>query len=303
MSDLIRAAGIAVLLSLPACSDYATFVTGTSIGITANANTEQVQIGYARAELFQGPAYPDVGDVPAAVGFLGSDLAPFSPHVRQLYATGDAARIVTMHNDPLECPADGSLVVNGQPTNCAEKTEALSGERRALVFGTGASVGLNLGFTGNVPSSIKFGYDREELSIIPLHTQAPAADAKATDKYSSTLASIDTNVTTSNLLSSDLHLTQFFATGAAARNLAKRSDIRNYFSDTAAAAVVSSYKPDKSSKCISDWLGNGTDAAKTAQLNNAVASIKGIDSGTFISDEKYSAQRARFVKNNSIPCP
>src|SRR6516225_1369380 len=99
----------ALTFSLLGCSDTATFVTGTSLGFKADANTEQLQIGYARAELFQGPNYPDVGDAPEVVGFFGSDLKIFSPHIRQLYATGDAANIVTNPGVLLPCP------INGQP--------------------------------------------------------------------------------------------------------------------------------------------------------------------------------------------
>lgn len=43
------------LLSLQGCTDTATFVTATNIGIAASVNTEQVNIGYGRTELFQGP--------------------------------------------------------------------------------------------------------------------------------------------------------------------------------------------------------------------------------------------------------
>jgi hypothetical protein len=43
---------------LQACTDTATFVTATDIGINADANTEQVHIGYARTELFQGQTTP-----------------------------------------------------------------------------------------------------------------------------------------------------------------------------------------------------------------------------------------------------
>jgi hypothetical protein len=303
MSSLDRTIIISSLLALSACSDYATFVTGTSIGITANANTEQAQIGYARAELFQGPAYADVGDAPQVVAFLGSDLAVFSPHVRQLYATGDAASLVTMPGAPQACPNDGKPPTNGQPTLCAEKAEDWAGERRPMVFGTGSSVGLNLGFTGNAPSSIKFGYDREELSIIPFHAQPPKAGSKQPDKYSSVLASLNLNVAAPSLLGSGLKITQFFATGAAARNLAKQYQIRSYFADTAAKAVsvVGSYEPDNNSKCIRDWRGSPADSTKVKLINDKSKSL-GADMGSFLDDPQFATDRASFVNDNLIKC-
>src|SRR5260370_5933678 len=129
-----------MLQSLEACTDTATFVTATDIGINADANTEQVHIGYARTELFQGPNYPDVGDAPSAVGFLGSDLEVFSPKIRQLYATGEAANLVTMPNEPKPCPESPSASRSDTPDMCAEQTASLAGERRALVFSTATNI-------------------------------------------------------------------------------------------------------------------------------------------------------------------
>jgi hypothetical protein len=42
------------------------------------------------------------------------------------------------------------------------------------VFSTATNAGLKLSFPGEAPSSIKFGFNREELSIIPLHHQTTA---------------------------------------------------------------------------------------------------------------------------------
>lgn len=237
----IRRAQLIALAAAPsllaACSDTATFGTGTSVGIAADTNTEQVQIGYARAELFEGPNYPDAGDAPAAVGFFASDLDVFSPKIRQLYATGEAARIVTAPQ-LLPCPPDGKPADTDAPPNlCPEATDNLAGERRMFAFGTGTSLGLKFGFTGEEPSSINLGYDREELSIIPLHKQAPAADSKTPDKYSSVLAAIDLNASATSPSSAALNLTQFFATGAAARNLAKKPFIQDYFDLAASSAI------------------------------------------------------------------
>lgn len=229
-------------LALAGCADTAIFATGTDIGIVASATTQQAQIGYSRVELFQGPNYPDVGDAPAAVGFLGSDLDIFQPHIRQLYATGDAAALVTASGSLAPCPATGVAPAAPPYTTCNETPAALSGERRALFVSTGTNLGLKLGFTGTAPSSIKLGYDREETSIIPLHKVAPTDTATSKpDKYTSVLASIDMNVKTASVANSGLKVTQFFATGAAARNLAKNPQMRSLFNAVAAAAI----DPDK----------------------------------------------------------
>jgi hypothetical protein len=158
----------------------------------------------------------------------------FSPKIRQLYATGDAANLVTMPNEPKPCSGSSSASPTNAPDMCAEQTANLTGERRALVFSTATNIGLKVGFTGQVPSSIKFGFERGELLIIPLHSQTTA---EKPDRYTSVLASIDMNLDTPSMKDADLQVSQFFATGAAARNLAKHPDIRAYFQRLAASQV------------------------------------------------------------------
>jgi hypothetical protein len=219
----------AILILLAAgCKDRATFVTSTDIGINASVTTEQVHIGYGRTELFQGPSYPDAGAVPEVVGYLGSNLEIFSPKIRQVYATGQAANLVTQPE---------------APDQKGESPDSLEGTRRPLFFGTESIIGLKLGFTNTAPSSIKLGYDREEVSIIPLRadTSDTTADgSKTKDIYPSVLAAINMDLTTPSPVarvaaeptttgfgSSGLAVTQFFATGSAARNLAKLPAIRD----------------------------------------------------------------------------
>lgn len=217
---------ITVLISIilmAACTDYATFVTSTDIGINADANTQNLSIGYVRTELFVGPAYPEQGEALQAVGFLASNLSAFQPHIKQLYATGDAAALVTQ---------------SSMTPNPSQAQEQYYGQRRPLVFGTGSNVGLKVGFAGGTapfPSSIRFGYNREELSIIPLRRDEPTSTSK--DKYAPVLAAIDMDLAASTLPGTTLALTQFFATGAAARNLATHPDIRAYFDAQATTAV------------------------------------------------------------------
>src|SRR5438477_2069134 len=220
-------AAVTVMGALAACTDYATFVTATNIGINADVKTQDVSIGYGRTELFTGPGYPEQGEAPRAVGYINSDLHVFQPHIRQLYATGDAAELVTT---TLPYP----------PAPSPPTEPPYYGQRRALVFATGANVGLKLGFgagTAPVPSSIKFGYNREEASVIPLQSTQPIKDRP--DQYAPVLASMDMNLKdASSQTNTNLGITQFFATGSAARNLAVHPDIRRYFYAKAQTAVA-----------------------------------------------------------------
>jgi hypothetical protein len=253
MTHFRALAAFTYVLALAACTDYATFVTATNIGINADVKTQDVSIGYGRTELFTGPGYPEQGEAPRAVGYINSDLHVFQPHIRQLYATGDAAELVTQPRVPN--PPD-----SGQPPE-----PPYYGQRRALVFATGANVGLKLGFgagTAPVPSSIKFGYNREEASVIPLRSDVPTEQHR--DRYAPVLASMDMNLGgTATQASTNLGITQFFATGSAARNLAARDEFRQYFQFQAKEAIKSAsltanyFYADTGKKIEAFWKPNG----------------------------------------------
>lgn len=210
------AAGAGLLLQ--GCDiNYATFVTATHVGIKADAKTEQVAIGIGRTDLFVGPGYPDQGTAPSAFGYLRTNGQVFNPQVTQLYATGAAADGVTQQ---------------GQPAPTA--TPVLSGTRRPLVFATNTDVGLKLGFVANLPSSIDLGYNREEVSIVPMR---PVLEAGQTDVYAPVLAAVTLNVSAPNQAAAGLTIGQFFATGMAATNLAASPKIQSMFMGAAAAQI------------------------------------------------------------------
>lgn len=214
----------AVALLLAGCDtpDRAIFVTSTAIGVNADTTTRVVNLGYDRTEGFIGPDYVNDGAAPSAVGYLQSNLEVFAPKIKQLYATGRAAELVTMDKLPTE----------------QEQTDALTGPRRILLFGTSSNVGFKLGFSSaaGLPDSVVLGYKRKEASIIPFTAQDPVNGTQ--DKYASVLASIDMDQTTETLPTSNLKLTQFVATGMAARNLARDDKIRDLFHSQAAEALL-----------------------------------------------------------------
>jgi len=293
--------------AITGCTDRATFVTSTDIGLSANAGTQEVQIGFNRAELFQGPNYPDTGETPQVVGFMGSDLTPFAPHIRQLYATGDAADLVTAPGDLQACTTPATAVATIQYNLCPQAAGALDGERRPLVFATDTNLGFKIGFTSGAPSSIKFGYNREEISIIPLHSQNPVANL-AQDKYTPVLASIEVNGTTASFQSTDLKSTQFFATGSAARNLAKNTQIRSLFEQIAQSSVNASLVSasqsaiTQSQKDIDAYFTANQSKAfgkvRDTLLNNP--SLAGIAPG-FSSDLKSASSATAFDKAVMMP--
>lgn len=217
-----RGAAIAGLSLFLCCgcdsTDHVIFVTATNIGINADAKTQTANIGYDRTEGVIGPTYVDGGTLPGTFAYMNSNLSVFSPSVKQLYATGEAAAQVTDTNRPLPpSPPPGV------------------GMRRIMFFGTTSTIGLKVGFSTGTPDSIVLGYKRRELSVIPLHKDNP--DSGNPDVYPPVIASIDMNVATPSLIETTLGLTQYFATGVAAVNVARLPDIRAAFAAAASDAV------------------------------------------------------------------
>jgi hypothetical protein len=256
---------------LAACTDYAIFVTSTDLGINLDAKTEALNIGYVRTEVFHGPSYPTEGAAPSVVGFISSDLSPFSPNVKQLYATGAAAELVTQNKVP--------------DLNEKEQSDNLGGPRRPFFFGTGTNFGLRVGFTQEIPSSVKIGFNREELSVIPMQQRDPTTGQP--DKYASVLASInmdDTSVTTPS--DTRVRPTQFFATGAAARNLARRPEFRSIFDAQAKTAVQQAANPE----------------AVAAMKNRADSKSDAIANFFYgLADAQFAAERDALLNRTGLP--
>src|SRR5258708_33308909 len=214
---LFSAAGLVALCGCDS-TDRVLFLTSTNMGINADVTSRTANIGYDRTEGVVGPAFVDTGDVPQVVAFIQSDLAVFNPKVKQLYATGAAAALAT----------DSTLT---KPNPLPPAT----GPRRVMFFGTTSNIGLKIGFAGDMPESINFGYKRKEMSLIPLHVANP--DGSKPDIYPSVLASIDMAGTTGTLAQTGLSMTQFFATGVAATNLAVTPGVRKTFTRATNDAV------------------------------------------------------------------
>src|SRR5262249_34979176 len=125
------------------------FFTNTNIGVNLDSKPPAIAIGYERAEGYIGPTY-DNGAVPPVVARLQSNLRIFDPEVHQVYATGDASKLLVDPNPPAS--TDRPLQKNS---------------KRAAYFVTESSTGLKVTFTSSIPDSVHFGYRRKEFSYIP----------------------------------------------------------------------------------------------------------------------------------------
>jgi len=201
--------------------DTVIFVTKTSIGIDGDTTPPTASVAYDRTEGYIAPRYPN-GEVPPVVASLQGDLGIFVPQISQTYATGAAAILLATANVAAasSCP-QGSMTLDGNNPSESKKT---------MFFGTGTTFGLKLGFspTGG-PESIVFGYKRKEASVIPIGTSTHQTTKVTTDSYPSVIASINVRVQSATQASSDVSISDFFATGKAAECLATNADVRTNF--------------------------------------------------------------------------
>lgn len=218
----MRNASLAGLLTLAglvsgcASNDHVLFVTKTSLGIDFDTKPGTAAFAYDRIEGYVAPSYGN-GEIPPVVAQIESDGKVFDPKIRQLYATGDAARIA----------------VGGKRLEAAELP--MQGAGRLLFFGTTTTVGLKVGFTTALPDSVTLGYKRKEYSHVPLGEKE--TNGKKAHVYPSVLAAIDLTGTARDAQTSGLTTLQFFATGEAARLLAGDPKVSQVFTTAAQEAV------------------------------------------------------------------
>lgn len=282
----------AAVTALAGCTnpDSVLFVTKTSISVLdADTKPPQISIAYDRTEGFIGPRFEN-GAVPPVYGSIESDAAILNPKVRQLYATGDAAELVT----------------GGTPADCYKD---LAGEARLMFFGTTTNTGLKITFgtTGApgavaLPDSFSFGFRRKEFSLIPVGETVrqsgpdctPDTSGVRIKRYPAVLASIDTTGRigdTANLGQPGqpagnvgLQTAQFIATGAAARNLAPH--LRPEFIRRAIESTGGTFVADAATVELERLLDDAANEAK------ATAFLAGRDPPVNLTELLYTKENA-----------
>lgn len=176
------------------------FLTKTSFGIDVSMEPAAATIGYDRFEGYVGPRF-DNGAVPPVAASFETNGKLFGRAVRQVYATGDAARVVTSA---------------GAPTSAPE----LSGARKVMYFSTATTLGLKLGFgSTGATDTFTLGYKRREASVIPItNGQFPAV-----------VATIQNDVAADARANTEFGVEQYFATGEAAVSVAGLRQVKGMF--------------------------------------------------------------------------
>lgn len=284
-----RTAALLSLLALAACADpkRAVFVTSTSVGINGDVATQTANIGYDRTEGFIGPNFVETGSAPPVFSYIASNLSLFDTAVKQLYATGGAACLVT-NGDVVQVDDDDKA-----KSPCGKKNDELTGRPELMLFGTTNTLGLKAGFdpASGLPSSIVFGYKRKEMSVIPFHTPQEG-DKNKESVYASTLASIDLNSGVKSFADSGVRIVQFLATGQAAKNLAGQDIIREVYKAKASDAVSGGQfaaQVAKHAETLGSCVSNADGTIDKGKLDAVLAKAK---AGGLVNDSQITSLSA-----------
>ena len=211
-------------LAAVGCSDMVAFGTHTVYGLDIDtAPQPNFAVGLDRGEAVLGYSYPN-GAVSPVVASIHTGGLFSGAAVKQTYATGDAALIVTSQNIP---PAKSDL----------ESPD----RKKRMVFGTYTNVGLKVAFAANAPKSVNFGFKRQELSLIPVIRETEDDH----DSYGSTLAAVGAGAGWAAQDGTEFNYVAFFSTGDAATNLARKELIRNHFITEAKQSFTAEFSAEQ----------------------------------------------------------
>ncbi|RJF95744.1 hypothetical protein [Noviherbaspirillum saxi] len=214
-----RLANAFLILLIAGCAtkpNHVIFVTKTSLGLDVDTTPPVASLAYDRVEGYIGPRYEN-GLVPPVAASFSTNGEIFGRQIKQVYATGNAARIAT---------DSGKLL--------SPVVDDYNSKHEVMHFGTGTVLGIKFGFSPTGVESFTIGYKRKEYSVIPM---TPAG-------LPSVLANLDSNAQAKALDKTELGIEQYFATGRAADQLAHDPRIRAKFIDQAVDALAQ-YRSDE----------------------------------------------------------
>jgi hypothetical protein len=224
-----------LLLGCATQPDTAVFVTKTSLSLLdMDSVPSSVSIAYDRVEGYFGPRFDD-GTVFPVVSSLETDGGLLDRKIKQVFATGAAATLVTGTEPRCNCSA----------TPPGKELEG----NKVVLFGTGTVLGVKFGFAENLPS-LTLGFKRREAALIPVDKWRQPSVLASFDNLTAAGVPAGAASVPAGLASapaSQFRLEQFFATGAAAENLARMRGMREVFQDKAERAIgeVEKYRSEE----------------------------------------------------------
>ncbi len=248
----------ALALGLTGCGtgyNRVLFLARSNVGLEASTLPPTLELDINRLEGVVAPQFENGKKMPVMASFKYGSESMFSPAVGSTFATGDAAMtMASLYNDELPVsswrdrvqlvkgktpggyPADSTLVLEKEPTiddppwwrawftprRTFQKTDV-----RPVFFGTDTSFGLKIawsGMTNVIPDSVRLGFNRKELAIVPITMEEDDDGYKM--RMASLLATIDNSVEVGSPRDTKVSYLQYFATGDAATLLALQPSVR-----------------------------------------------------------------------------
>jgi hypothetical protein len=280
------------------------FVTKTSIGVDVDA--QSASLAYDRTEGYFAPRQPNRETVPVFAS-ASSDGTWLTRNVKQVYATGNAAKLVSGPVQARPQPAAqqalyrntvydaGAKAVPLPQASAAQHDSTTASTNKSLFFGTGNLLGFKIGWgTGSAVDTFTFGYKRKEISIIPRDEN---------DKeIPSVMASLDTGTSAAGPTDSKFAVKQFFATGEAADTLANSDEIHRLF-QSEARSRLEQYRDDErhqrdyaltSLACLAEL--DDTKAPKVWQNAQELELFEKETTDSLLAEKSVGKQRAIYTR-------
>ena len=212
------------------------FATKSNIGIDLDSEPPTLEVAISRHEGVIEPAFEGGQTLPVMSSFSASTGAfeNFFFGVGSTFSTGEAAYAMAYLYSDQDFPREKSI-----PYDRVELTKepklpwglsyVTPGEVKPVSFGTDTIFGIKISWSGRTaqyPSAVKLGFNRKEVAWAPVALGTKKGDpTKIVADIPSLLATLDNDVKVQGLETNLKHL-QYFATGSAATNLAKRRAVR-----------------------------------------------------------------------------
>lgn len=231
---------------LTGCAGYNSmlFVTKTNVGVDYDTKPPTLETTIARREVVVAPAL-DGGKPPVMASFVktkGNGALPFFPNISTTFAGGDAAKTISRLYGSSDSTANSEKDESAIYSNDKPAHKFLGfipihffgkGDVSPFIFGTDTTLGLKVAWSGTTavyPDTARLGYQRKEIALAPVFTTVN--DTKPTNgmlyksKIASFLATMNSSTNVGGVSDTNVENVQYFATGAAADNLALQPEVR-----------------------------------------------------------------------------
>jgi len=300
------------------------FATRSNVGVDMDTQPPTMEVAISRTEGVIMPTFEDGQVLPVLSSFAASTRGPqsFFFGVDSTFSTGQAAHIMSYLWDDFDNARtvdvpETRVTLTREPRLRLGMMKCLkSGQVRPVVFGTDTLLGVKLAWSGQTaqyPSGAKIGFNRKEMAWAPvaLSPGGPGDDKPIVARIPSLLATLDHYVRASGV-NSELTYVQYFATGEAANNLAKRRDVREAVAKRtdpeAAAGFLRRVARTQSSRRLQELLDSYEREGRKADFEKEMKAFLddeelSVSVEQFIHDIMLEEQRVKFLRPRTTVSP